>query len=223
VTRAHIVGGDLLRELEEHAESIGLPPTVMIQLTRAWLVVEGEDDALVLRKFFGDDLGHAGVRLLALRGSGRAKASFLNLEALKDLGIPFFVMLDHVRRGISAGERKTEEEKVIDQLERLGGAASVGNVSHDLPDIFFSLPPAALEAVAKAHNRLRSPLDLGAYRPSQGNPKLWLRTQLGLANWSDARLLQAVLEQPDLSLPDGSPLTRIVNSVIAAATDSSQP
>ena len=76
--------------------------------------------------------------------------------------------------------------------------------------------------MAKAHNRLRAPLDLSAYRPSDGNPKLWLRTRLGLANWSDARLLEAVLEQPELSLPDGSPLPRIINSVIAAATEGSQ-
>jgi predicted ATPase len=221
-TTAHVVGDDMLRELREHAQAIGLPPTVMIQLTRAWLVVEGHDDVRVLEKFFGEQLGHAGVRLLALRGSSRAKASFLNLEALRDLGIPFFVMLDHVRRGLGAGGKKTEEEKVIEQVKRLADSALVHDVSHDLPDIFFALPAQALEAVGREHGRPQLPLDLSAYSGTDGNPKAWLRAQLGLAKWSDARLLDEVLAQPGLRLPDGSPLRRLINAVIATATNGDQ-
>ena len=139
--------GGVLGAVAESAEVLGLPPVALIQLTRGWLVVEGEHDCEILSAFHGSELRQAGIQILPLRGAARAKASFLNLAALAPLGLPFFTLLDNARaEAVKAGriedDGKTEEEKIVAQLWRIYQNEGVRGDIFGLPypDIICALP-----------------------------------------------------------------------------------
>ena len=155
-TQVTRISGDILGAVAEDAESMGLPPMALLQLTRAWLVVEGEHDRRILDAFFGRELQGAGIQLVPLRGAARAKASFLNLGALAPLGVPFCVLLDNARAAaVRAGQiprhAMSEEEHIVAQLVRLereeGIQLSVFGLPY--PDIVCALPFEAVREVAR--------------------------------------------------------------------------
>src|SRR5262249_7771590 len=92
---------------------------------------------------------------IALRGAARAKATFLNLQVLKSLGIPFFVLLDNVRAElVRRGELPqgaSEEERIAADLIRLAQEEGVSLTIKGLryPDVLCTLPPAAVRRAAE--------------------------------------------------------------------------
>ena len=155
-TTVERMGDDILGAVAESAEALGVPPVALIQLARAWLVVEGEHDRKIIEAFHGRELRGAGIRILPLRGAARAKASFLNLAALAPLGLPFFCLLDNTRaEAVKSGQintdSMTEEERIAEQLLRLRAEKGVGVEILGLPypDIICALPIGAVREVAR--------------------------------------------------------------------------
>lgn len=64
----HSILESLPNLLEPYLEELGMTSSDLLQLTRRFLVVEGEHDAVILTEFFGDEFEKHGVRILPLRG-----------------------------------------------------------------------------------------------------------------------------------------------------------
>jgi hypothetical protein len=228
-TTVSLITGDILGSVHEAAELMGLPPVALIQLTRAWLVVEGEHDRLILDAYFGSELRRAGVQLLPLRGAARAKASFLNLAALAPLHIPFFCLLDNVgadavRNGVSKEKRQSEEERIYHTLHRLneGGGVPVTPVGLPYPDIICALPMDAIRTLARDHGGrpdAASSWDglLASYRalPERRDFKGFVLRTIGLRDWSADRLVKEVLDLTRGEVPQDCPLHPIIMGILS--------
>ena len=244
-TEVKRITGDLLGEVSASAERLGLPPAALIQVTRAWLVVEGEHDRLVLESFFGPQLRAAGIQIQALRGARQAKASFLNLGVLKSLGFPFFCLLDNtraeaVRKGLIDAADMSGEEKITEQLIRLSADEGVQLTVLGLPfpDIICALPFEALRQVAVDHGG--RPEDVGdweglfdAYRRRQDEArargkkapslKAFVLDTLGVHNLGADGLVVEALRASQGRAPAGSPLAVLVKELVAAVGASTGP
>ena len=236
---------DVLGTVAESAEALGLSPAALVQVTRAWLVVEGEHDKMILTAFHGAELSRAGVRMLALRGAGRAKASFLNLEVLAPLGLPFFCLLDNVRaEAIRTGRLdrsdRSEEEKIAEQLWRLSREEGVelDVLGLPYPDVLCALPITAVAKVARANagrpaaatswdelieDHVRYRAQTRAKGESALDFKAFVLSALGLDGWPAGRLVAEALETCRRQTPAGDPLSRMVAHVLAAAASPPVP
>lgn len=250
VTRSHdwqtlieSITDDTLAAVAGSAGALGLPPVALIQLTRGWLVVEGEHDRQVLDAHYGRDLRQAGIQILPLRGAARAKASFLNLAALAPLGLPFFVLLDNTRaaeveRGKIAAPSKTEEERIAEQIIRLRDEEDVDVEVLGLPypDMICALPLDALDQVAREnggqpeaasswselianYERLRA--EAAGRTEKTPDFKRFVLDSFGLRDWNPDHLVAAALRASGGHPPHGSPLARIVSRIVATVDDPS--
>jgi hypothetical protein len=144
------VSEDLLGAIADSAAEMGLSPVHALQLTRAWIVVEGEHDKQVLRHFYGRELHRARITVLPLRGVNEA-LSLLQLGHLSTIGRPLHVIFDNVRTEWVVGETApaglpSREEKVIDQLRHLWNDPNVDLRLEPFssPDILCVLPEDAV-------------------------------------------------------------------------------
>lgn len=149
-TRVTRIGDDLLGAIASSAAEMGLSPVHAVQLTRAWIVVEGEHDRQVLRHFYGRELDQARVAVLPLRGVNEALA-LLQLGHLSTIRKSLHVIFDSVRAEWVTGEAPppglpSREEKVIDQLRRLWNDPNVALSVEPFsaPDIICVLPEDAV-------------------------------------------------------------------------------
>jgi hypothetical protein len=231
---------DVLGAVAECAHELGLPPVAVIQLTRAWLVVEGEHDRLILDALHGQELRQAGIQIIPLRGAARAKASFLNLAALARLDIPFRVLLDNTRadeikRGLIPVQARTEEERIAEQLIRMresGVDLDVFGIPYR--DIICVLPTATLREVAVRHGG--SPDNLQTWdetvagcdrlraewsEPDQKPPdfKSFVLTELGLTDWNADRLVAEALLVNERSQNEPNLLSRVVSEILVSVEE----
>ena len=237
-TKAEVITQDVLGAVAASAGSLGVPPVALIQLTRAWLVVEGEHDRMILEAFHGQELRRAGIQMLPLRGAGRAKASFLNLAALAPLGAPFFCLLDNtrteaVRSGAIDKSNRTEEEVIAEQLWRLGqkGGVELEVLGLPYPDVICALPMEAVRCLAREnggkpdaalswdelidrHDRHTAEAALRGKKAA--NFKAFTLELLGLNNWSPDRLVEEALRLLEGQTPPKGPLSRIVSEIVAS-------
>ena len=240
-TRAKPITGDILGAVADSAEALGLPPVALIQLTRAWLVVEGEHDCRILDAFYGRELRQARIRILPLRGAASAKAAFMNLEALAPLGLPFFCLFDNalaeaVRTGQVESDRMTQEERIVEQVLRLYAKERVEGEVLGLPypDIICALPIEAVRCLARENDgkpdaastwndlidRHHQQSIEAAERGKKGpNFKTFVLMSLGLRNWSTDRLVEEALLACEGQPSPASPLSRIVSEVVASVGD----
>ncbi len=240
-TTVEPITGDILGAVAESAAALGLPPAALIQLTRAWLVVEGEHDRQILDAFHGQELRQAGVQILPLRGAARAKASFLNLAALGPLGLPFCCLLDNtraeaVRTGTIGVSDMTDEERIAEQLIRFREQHGVDLEVLGLPypDIICALPIEAVRHIAR-ENRGKPEAasawsDLIERHQAQRADaresgekaldfKRFVLRSLGLDSWSPDRLVAEALGVCEGQPPQASPLSRVVSQVVASVND----
>lgn len=143
---------DLLGWIEEEAVQLGVGRGTVLQLTRAVLVVEGQHDVAVVRRYFGHELDRHRIRVFALRGTGNTEA-LIDSDYLGGAGIPLRVLLDDVRpealSGIVPRQAMTPEEKKLQRLlQHLDHQRSVGHdvqpLPYDRPDIICALPPTTV-------------------------------------------------------------------------------
>jgi len=236
------MGEDVLGAVAASAEGLGQPPVALIQLTRAWLVVEGEHDRRIVEHFYGRDLRAARISVLPLRGAARAKASFLNLGALAPLGIPFFCLLDNamveaVRAGRTERPDMTEEERIAEQLILLAmrDGLQLDVLGLPFPDIICALPMGAVRAVVVEHDgkmeaatswkdlleRHRRACDAARGRGVRPPGfKSFILEDVGLRGWSPDRLIDEVLAVSSGMLP-ASALSQRMMEIIAAVSSES--
>lgn len=60
--------------MSRSAESLGLSPSDLLQLTRVFVLVEGIHDEIVLSAALGSDLRRAGARIIPINGAGHARS-----------------------------------------------------------------------------------------------------------------------------------------------------
>jgi hypothetical protein len=153
-TRAEAVGGDLLGALEAHAGDVGLSRGQILLRCKGVLIVEGVQDAAVLRRYYDRPLRERRMLLLPLHGL-REALSLVELEFLARLDVPLVLLCDNareelLRKGRLPGTPTAEEQKVFLLLLSLRGASRLHVVSHGLPDIVCALPEPAVAAAVRA-------------------------------------------------------------------------
>lgn len=85
--------------MSQSAESLGLSPSDLLQLTRVFVLVEGAHEEIVLRAALGDDIRGAGGRIIPIYGAGHAR-SIADARILFDATAASIVfVLDNVRSG----------------------------------------------------------------------------------------------------------------------------
>jgi len=155
---------DDLSILDGLGSAVGADRVSALHATRGFLVVEGEHDRLVVRRFFGPELDRARIRILPLRGSENAMA-LGESEFFASLGMPLCVLFDNVRPDRIVGELATddwtsEERKLraaIDAFTRLYAAGHlISAVEYTRPDIICSIP---IDAARRAFPTTTSDID----------------------------------------------------------------
>lgn len=235
LTRISPLTEDVLGLLRQYGPEAGFAPAQIVQLTRAWLVVEGAHDQAVLAHFYGRELKRARVTILPLRGIKEARA-LLQLGHLASYQVPLVVLFDNVRsEWIRGGEMPpglpSQEEKVIDQLQRLWSDPTVDLRVEPFPypDIICALPGASVATTLKERYRDRADRFPGwetiirSYREtgSQGRFKQFAFSLMGLKTDSDGFVDEVLARSPKEPLY-GSPLHRAVEHMLAELA-SSQP
>jgi len=228
-TRVTGMSEDLLGVIAASAPEMGLSPAHAVQLTRAWLVVEGEHDAQVLRHFYGRDLNRGRVALLRLRGVNNALA-LLQLGHLSTLGKPLYVIFDNVRTEWVTGEARptglpSREEKIIDQLRRLWNDPNVDLRVEPFssPDIICALPGDAVRRALSEAFRGKAGTFLGwdpivtSYEVagSKGQFKDFAFRQMQLGATGDEFIAEVLARSERLPLL-GSDLHRSIEHVLAS-------
>lgn len=85
--------------MSESAESLGLTPSDLLQLTRVFILVEGAHDESVLKSALGDDIRRAGGRIIPIYGATHAR-SIADARILFDATAASIVfVLDNVNSG----------------------------------------------------------------------------------------------------------------------------
>ena len=237
-THVERMTSDVFGTVRESAESLGLSPTAFIQMTKAWLLVEGEHDLMVLDAFYGRELRRAWIRVLPVRGGTNAKVSIAHLDAHAPLGKPFFYLSDNARaeafraRRISI-DHMTDEERSVESLgiwaEENGINLRIFGLPY--PDIIYALPMEAVRQVVRENGgkpeRATSwPELLEAHvryqeveRSRDKKPlsfKSFVLKTLGLRNLGADQLVKDALRIADGQPPSDPDLTRTVSEIIAA-------
>jgi hypothetical protein len=207
-------------------------------MTKAWLLVEGEHDLMVLNDFYGRELERARIRTLATRGGGRAKASITHLEALAPHGMPFFYLSDNARAeavmtGQLSADRMTQEEFLVEQLGRFADEKGVNLKILGLPDpdIICALPIEAIRQVVgenggkperatswreliEAHVCHQEDARARDEKPLTFKPFVF--ETLGLRNLGADQFVRDALRIANGQPSPASPLSRLVTEVVAA-------
>ncbi|MEU1955678.1 ATP-dependent nuclease [Nocardia rhamnosiphila] len=119
--RTSMSHGSGLRSLISRADELGIAPSALAQIYRGVLLVEGINDVEVVARYGGVDLDGERVLVIPIQGHfgivNLAEAEFLHA-----LGIPLYVLLDHVRRddliraletGNTSGINSSEEVNLV--------------------------------------------------------------------------------------------------------------
>ncbi|MCA1709339.1 MAG: AAA family ATPase, partial [Actinobacteria bacterium] len=161
------ISDDLLDEIgsiDGLADAIGTDRVAALQLTRGILVVEGEHDRKVIKKFFGPELARARIRLLPIRGTKNTMA-LADSELFASLGLRLCVMFDEVSDTVLASgdiavAGSAEEKKMLELLNAVEKLRRPGQevkaVAFDLPDVMCALP---LDGIRRAFPQVTLGID----------------------------------------------------------------
>lgn len=217
---------DPLGELSRCAEESGLRLPQLVQLTRGFLVVEGNHDLRVISHFYGSELGRARIRIIRLQGYHEALA-LGDPDFLLGLGLPVALLLDDVRaeeadafrRGRWRGNGHSGTEKKLRTLALLLERKDlVSPVPLPLPDIVAALPDGATAEVLR-----RRGIDfpgwaslVAAFRSSRGRDfKEFVQSRLGLGNLAIGTLIEQVLQECEPTDRPAPALHRAIQQVLA--------
>jgi predicted ATPase len=131
-----------LSDLDRLAQEVGLGREAWLFSSSAVLLVEGEHDLAVVRRFFGAMLDRLRIRVLPLRGAKNTKR-LVDSEFLGAAGLPLFVLLDNVRAdAVGAVDHGglTDEEKMMWSVRRQAQRDDIRFLPHSEPDILAALP-----------------------------------------------------------------------------------
>ena len=105
VTRAIPVTADAIGLLDEVAEDTGLSRADLIQLVRAFLIVEGANDKRVVEHFFGKEFRRERVLVVPLHGSSKLRL-LAEAEVIRQMGRLILVLLDNTADVATAESRQ---------------------------------------------------------------------------------------------------------------------
>ena len=219
--------------------SSGIRPTQLIHLTRLWLVVEGEHDAMASRHFFGAQLQRHPH--LTVPASWCANAlSIGQLEHLASYRSPIDAIFDTaIAASINTGETDraptSVERRIITTMTRLADDAGVDLQIHELEATRHHLRAAG--RCHSAHHGHRQPAPdnsvpgmagpVGRPRRRRGvnqrqekqppNLKQFVLRRLGLKMDADA-FVEAALEHASHPLPADSKLAQIIERIVTRAS-----
>jgi len=193
---------------------LGLQAADLVQLTRAFVIVEGRHDELVLEHVIGDELRNRSVVITPMRGASRIN-SVLDARFMFDFtDAKVIVVIDNMRPGIAQAwleatrlrsaedgravlldrlDRKSEEERFLQEFGiralEFGEVNRVAVCGLSVPDIVDLLPPSIIceRAGTKSWAQLRA--DPRAPKGS-GKFKLWAEKELG-AQFDDGTIIRA--------------------------------
>jgi predicted ATPase len=150
ITRAQPLDGDFLQHLDALAADLGLGRESILQLLRGLVVVEGEADAVVLRRFAGRILDRYRLGLVPIGGHSKAR-SFADGNLALAIGLPIAVMFDETTSEALESFSADSSAKVSDETKSLARILSMrakGLQCHPLffeePDIIAAIPEATV-------------------------------------------------------------------------------
>lgn len=150
VTRVSSMTADVWGALDKRASESGLGSRAqLIQLARAFLIVEGAHDEAVVRHFFGHELDRHRIVVLPARGAKKAR-SLIEAELLALLDAPMIVLFDGIRADSVVADAAPSKKDVAayalwEMLQHWpAGRKQPHLVCFDLPDIFCALPDACV-------------------------------------------------------------------------------
>ncbi|WP_229230734.1 ATP-dependent nuclease [Sinomonas cyclohexanicum] len=135
-TTVHRIDSAVTGTLSQISHQLGLTVGDVLQLTRVFVLVEGQHDEIVLGHLLADDLGKASAQILALRGAkglrsvAEAKFLFTATEATFLIvldGLPMEriqPIWDEARRHAEAGSSK-DARRALDKLKQVPGGGEV--------------------------------------------------------------------------------------------------
>ena len=214
MSRTDPITRDVLGALTARADRAGLSPAELIQLTQAFLIVEGRHDEQVIDHFYGDDLRKARIAILPLRGTTRTKL-LAEAEFLRRLRIPIFILFDRTSR-----EDSQESQAISSLLKHWpDDEAPPVKIEFEPPDIFFALPEDHVRRVLKTKFGVSFPGFASIEREAGAkSAKSFLFERLRLPSDQD-RVLAEILAECPRTHPVGTPLDRAMHELLAHAGD----
>ena len=217
ITRTTPVTADVVGLLDEIAGGSGLSRADLIQLVRAFLIVEGANDRSIIEHFFGAELRHERVLIVPLHGSTKLRL-LAEAEVIRRMGRLVFVLLDN-----TADETSAESRQIVQLLSHWPTDGSVPPpvpVRFAAPDIIRVFDDKAMSAAFR-HLYSREWNGWGTIdkefvkNPSSGWKRL-LKRQLP-NNASEDVLVDALLEVVPRHAPPAG-LSRAMDEVLALAS-----
>jgi len=150
---AESITGDVWGVLDARASEAGVGSRAqLIQLARAFLVVEGAHDEAVIRHFYREQLERARIIVLPIRGAKKAR-TLIETELLAKFDVPLIVLFDDVRAtALVAQEQPSGGDISVNSLWEM-----LQNWPHErkrphivefiLPDIYCAVPDECVRQV----------------------------------------------------------------------------
>jgi hypothetical protein len=155
VTRAESMSEDVWGVLDSRTSEAGIGSRAqLIQVARAFLIVEGAHDVEVLRHFFGDVLDRERIIVLPARGAQKAK-SLIEAELLAMLDAPMIFLFDDIDApSLIADTPPSGKDVAAHALWQMlhqwpSGRKPPHVVSFELPDIYCALPDECVQQIVK--------------------------------------------------------------------------
>lgn len=201
--------GDFLQRIEALADDIGLGQDRILQLLRGLVVVEGEADGAVIRKFARSVINRYRLAVVPIGGHSRAK-SLAEGDLALAIGLPIAVMFDETTAKDVARLQADRRAKVPDEVKSLGRVLSLRDkglrcqpIYFDAPDIIAAIPEATVRRRFAKFSTWRETLDewtLGA----EGSFKNFVLDSWNVSRSRDLATIEELVadRRPDDALPD---------------------
>jgi hypothetical protein len=153
LTRAEAITRDVWGVLDSRASAAGIGSRAqLLQVARAFLIVEGAHDELVLRHFYGAEFERERIFILPIRGAKNARL-LIEAEMLALVDVPLIVLFDEIRAARLVGpERPSRRDIALYSLWEMLQHWPLERkpphvVEFALPDIYCALPDQCVAQV----------------------------------------------------------------------------
>ena len=149
-TRAQRLEGDFLNRLDAVADDLGLGREWLLQLLRGLVVVEGQADAEVLRRFAQPIIDRYRIAIVPIGGHSRSK-SLADGDLAAAIGLPIAVLFDETSDSALRIYQEDRRAKVPDEIKSLARILQLRDhglrcdpIFFDAPDIVAAIPDATV-------------------------------------------------------------------------------
>jgi hypothetical protein len=156
MTRADSITADVWGALDQRTSEAGLGSRAqLIQIARAFLIVEGEHDEAVIRHFYSHALDRHRIVVLPSRGARKVR-SLIEAELLALIDVPMIILFDDIHAAEIVGETAPSRKDVAahalwEMLQHWPAERKQPHVlDFALPDIYCALPEACVRQAVKS-------------------------------------------------------------------------